>query len=139
MGRRDSELKAIYDRIGRQFDLETYELGHRLFPENLRVLDSLVTTYSTAGLYRRSLDAARLLTVKRPGNSRYRYNLACSLCCLGELDDALEALERAVGLGFDDFEYLTEDPDLAALRSRPEFQVYQRRAKEQRAGRVAEK
>ena len=45
MGRRDSELKAIYDRIGSQFDLETYELGHRLFPENLRVLDLPTATH----------------------------------------------------------------------------------------------
>ena len=32
-------------------------------------------------------------------NARYHYNYACSLCCVGQCEEALVALEKAIELG----------------------------------------
>ena len=37
------------------------------------------------------------------------------------MDEAIEALERAVGFGYGDFGYIQRDPDLANVRSDPRF------------------
>jgi hypothetical protein len=36
--------------------------------------------------------------------------------------DALRALRRAIELGYDDQEWMEEDPDLAGLKKSPQFQ-----------------
>jgi hypothetical protein len=35
---------------------------------------------------------------------------------------AFQALERAIELGYDDFEWMQHDPDLSGLRDHPSFQ-----------------
>lgn len=49
------------------------------------------------------------------------YNLACTYSLLGAVDLGLEALEKAVLLGYDDLAYLEEDRDLEALRKESRF------------------
>lgn len=58
-----------------------------------------------------------------PANPVHRYNLACieSRAGGGFLPRALEALEQAVQLGFNDLNALRTDPDLAAIRGEPQF------------------
>lgn len=58
-----------------------------------------------------------------PANPVHRYNLACIESRAGGafLPRALEALEQAVQLGFDDANALRTDPDLAAIRGHPKF------------------
>lgn len=58
----------------------------------------------------------------RPDSAPARYNLACLRALAGESDLALAALAEALDRGFADRALLAEDPDLASLRSRPEFQ-----------------
>jgi len=50
-----------------------------------------------------------------------RYNLACALAKAGRRKQALEALARAVELGFADAEGMARDEDLASLRQDPAF------------------
>ena len=40
---------------------------------------------------------------------------------LGKLDEAMDNLERALELGYEHLEYLTEDRDLAPLHREPRF------------------
>ncbi len=49
------------------------------------------------------------------------YNLACPYTQLGKYGDAIAELRQAVDLGFRDVEQLQSDPDLAPLRTDPEF------------------
>ena len=49
------------------------------------------------------------------------YNLACLDAREGKPDAAFRELDRAVAAGFDDEPALAGDPDLASLRSRPEW------------------
>jgi len=49
------------------------------------------------------------------------YNLACALSRLEEPDRAVEALRRALEFGFDDLDWLKQDPDLDNLREHPAY------------------
>ena len=50
------------------------------------------------------------------------YNLTCAHALRGEVDQALDAFERAVEAGYDDFDLIASDPDLAPLRDQSRFQ-----------------
>jgi Zn-dependent protease len=49
------------------------------------------------------------------------YNVACSLARLGDLDQALVWLERAIDMGYRDSAGLDTDSDLESLRAHPEY------------------
>ncbi|MGE0128135.1 MAG: site-2 protease family protein [Blastocatellales bacterium] len=75
-----------------------------------------------SGEYELSSDAGRRAfdLTKEPGAA---YNIACAEARAGRDDEALAWVERAVEVGFRDADALASDPDLAALRSRPEFEL----------------
>ncbi len=139
MARSKKQLKEIYDQVALDFELEVYSTGHLLFPRNRRVLDSLATTCSTAGQFNRAHKYVKRLVDRYPENSRYRYNLACSLCTIGQVEEALKALGDAVAHGFRDFEYMTKDSDLKELHEHPLFREYHKKALVQRSARLASK
>ena len=56
-----------------------------------------------------------------PFSAVAQYNLGCLYAKNGQADESLGALGRAIGLGFRDLRPLTNDPDLASIRKRPEF------------------
>jgi len=56
-----------------------------------------------------------------PKNATAHYNLACSLALLKRRADALRSLKHAVSLGYADFDWMTQDPDLEDLKDHPEF------------------
>lgn len=86
----------------------------------LRVLAELV---SRKGLHDRAVDLDRRLVEILPEDFLARYNLACSLARVGSLDEAIEALSRAILLGYDDLAHMESDPDLASLRGHPDFEA----------------
>ncbi len=55
----------------------------------------------------------------RPGTSAY--NIACGYAMLGESDQALNWLKRALASGYDGIHHAENDSDLANLRDEPEF------------------
>jgi hypothetical protein len=50
------------------------------------------------------------------------YNLACSLALANRADDAFDALNRAVELGYNDYEGMKKDPDLTSLHGDARFE-----------------
>jgi tetratricopeptide (TPR) repeat protein len=86
--------------------------------EVLRVLAELV---SQKGLVKRALELDRRLVARLPNDFLARYNLACSLARAGRPDEAIDALSRAILLGYDDLAHLEVDPDLDSLREHPDF------------------
>ncbi len=125
-----------YERIALEFEVSVYETGRTLFPGNARVLDSLAISRCALGRYRQALQTLDELIDLQPGNPRFLYNRACVQSCLGETSGALEDLRRAVESGFDDFEFMTGDPDLEPLRETPQFREYRKRALIQRVGKA---
>mgnify|MGYP002623327704 CR=1 FL=1 len=57
------------------------------------------------------------------------YNLACALARLGQTDAALDALERAVSLGFNQPDAIRRVADFASLKSAPRFAELVEKAK----------
>ncbi|MGQ0703862.1 MAG: TPR end-of-group domain-containing protein, partial [Gemmatimonadales bacterium] len=51
------------------------------------------------------------------------YNIACGLAVLGEVERAIDCLERCYRMGFAHHDWIRNDPDLNALRSHPRFQA----------------
>lgn len=52
-----------------------------------------------------------------------QYNVACGYAVMGSTDKALDALERAVGAGFNNKQLLASDPDLESLRKTKRFEA----------------
>lgn len=51
------------------------------------------------------------------------YNVACCDAILGHESEAIDAIERAIDYGFDDVEFMREDPDLVNLRGNERFEA----------------
>mgnify|MGYP003693960525 CR=1 FL=1 len=49
------------------------------------------------------------------------YDRACAHALRGETEPALRVLETAINAGFRNWDWIDKDPDLAALRAKPEF------------------
>ncbi|MGE4157465.1 MAG: hypothetical protein AB7F75_00025 [Planctomycetota bacterium] len=49
------------------------------------------------------------------------YNAACCFALAGEKAKAVEALRRAISVGYNNYEHLKSDPDLDSIRSMPEY------------------
>jgi adenylate cyclase len=58
-----------------------------------------------------------------PEESSILYNAACTYSLMGERDQAIDLLERAVHHGFGHKEWIENDPDFASLRDYPRFQA----------------
>lgn len=58
-----------------------------------------------------------------PGDPMMLYNCACLYARLGETDRALDTLERAIGMGYENYRWMQHDPDLDSLRAHPRFQA----------------
>jgi tetratricopeptide (TPR) repeat protein len=125
-----------YERIGLNFEVAVYRLGCRLYPEKPRLLGALALALGATGRVSEALRVMDQLLRREPDKPCHHYNRACLLCRLGRHEDAMDALADALDHGFDDFQYMSADPDLRPLRARPQFREYRRRAMEQCARRV---
>ena len=103
------------------FDIDFFEGLLARNGESVEVLRVLAELVSQKGLVRRALELDLRLVEVLPNDFLARYNLACSLARAGRPDEAIDALSRAILLGYDDLAHLEVDPDLDSLREHPEF------------------
>jgi hypothetical protein len=87
--------------------------------------------YTKAGRIADGLKMDRKLVRLEPANATARYNLACSLALCKKKPGALRALRQAIELGYDDLDWLQQDPDLEILQGHPEFEKLLRQLKPQ--------
>lgn len=92
----------------------------RCFVDVLRVLAELLTSRKS---YQRGLEVDRRLARLRPDDPLVRYNLACSYALVRAMREAIQSLQKAVELGYDDFDFMEQDPDLNSIRDAPEYQT----------------
>lgn len=86
-------------------------------------LETEAYVLATSGDYAGALPLFREMARRDPESFVPTYNIACTLAQLGRTDEALDALGRAIELGFDDLAHLRHDPDLAPLRETDRFQA----------------
>ncbi len=104
------------------FETRFFEDIHKRDPQFADVIEILGGLYTRQGRIADGLKMDRKLVRLEPGNPTAHYNLACSLALSRRKVDALRALERAVALGYSDYEWMSQDPDFEGLKDHPAFQ-----------------
>jgi Flp pilus assembly protein TadD len=107
-----------------QQELEFLQAIARRLPEDTGVLRALADLYTRTGAYADGLRADERLSRLCAEDPLVWYNLACSLALSDRADDAFDALNRAVELGYNDYEWMKKDPDLAALHGDARFESF---------------
>jgi tetratricopeptide (TPR) repeat protein len=103
------------------FDIDFFERLLVRKPDAVEVLRVLAELVSKKGLTTRAVDLDGSLVELAPEDFLARYNFACSLALAGRADEAIDALSRAILLGYDDLDHMESDPDLESLRAHPDF------------------
>jgi len=88
-------------------------------PGYVEALELLGDHYTLRGRYSEGLRVDRKLSRLNPDNPLAFYNLGCSYALTGHFDKAVKAILKAIALGYDDFRWMSRDPDLQALRKHP--------------------
>ena len=99
-----------------EFEIKFYENILKDNPDFVEALIALGDAYTKNGRYEEGLKVDQKLAKLKPKDPVVFYNLACSYSLLKELDVSLEALRKAIKLGYDDFSYMQKDLDLENLR-----------------------
>jgi predicted esterase len=132
---RNAEIVPPVAQMARRFRIE--ELQRRALEPGVegvtarRALNSLVTglgyylprDFMAAGQYDRLAASLELALKVNEGNPVAWYNLACARARLDRSEPAMEALETALELGFNNTELLATDTDLDSLRMREDFKA----------------
>ena len=106
-----------------EFEIRFFESVLRREPAYADVVEILGGLYTRQGRIADGLKMDRKLVKLQPDNATARYNLACSLALSKRKTDALRELRQAVKLGYRDFDWMLQDPDLEALKHDPEFKA----------------
>ena len=103
------------------FEIAFFESVLRRDPASTDVVELLGGLYTKFGRIADGLKMDRRLVKLQPANPTAHYNLACSLALTRRRDAALRSLRAAVTLGYRDFDWMAQDPDLEVLKSLPAF------------------
>ena len=106
-----------------EFEIRFFESVLRRDPQYASVVELLGGLYTRQGRIADGVKMDRKLVKLQPGNATAHYNLACSLALSKRKSDALRELRQAVKLGYRDFDWMQQDPDLEVLKHHPEFQT----------------
>jgi serine/threonine protein kinase/Flp pilus assembly protein TadD len=105
----------------RAMEIRMLERQLELVPEDVRARSLLAADYANIG---RADDAVRHLEMTvalRPNDSNVLYNAACTYGILGKKSEALDLIHRALAVGYSNFDWPRQDPDLTLLHDDPEF------------------
>jgi tetratricopeptide (TPR) repeat protein len=91
----------------------------------VEALQVLGDDYTARGRFAEGLKIDERLCKLRPEDSLVHYNLACSYSLTEQLDQALETLETALNLGYRDFKWMAQDPDLENVREHAAYKKIQ--------------
>jgi Flp pilus assembly protein TadD len=103
------------------FEIAFFESVLRRDPTSTDVVELLGGLYTKVGRIADGLKMDRRLVKLQPANPTAHYNLACSLALTRRRDAALRSLRVAVTLGYRDFDWMAQDPDLEGLKKYPAF------------------
>jgi adenylate cyclase len=125
------DLKMTCQRLGRQqeTDLLLNKLAERApthllqNPDDARARILYATALAELGRREDALrECSQALELTRD-DPLMLYNCTCLYSRLGDPQRALQALRQAIGLGYENFAWLKQDPDMNPLRDNPEFQA----------------
>jgi len=99
----------------------SYDKALELEGDHYDAAMNLSLTYFALGRREEAEAKLKSMLASKPDDPIICYNLACFKSRSGRTDRALHWLKKAVDLGFNDWDTLATDPDLANLRSTPGF------------------
>ena len=105
------------------FEIGFFESVLKRDPSFAEVIEILGGLYTKQGRIADGLKMDRKLVKLQPANATAHYNLACSLALSKRKGDALSSLNIAVKLGYQDFDWMAQDPDLESLKKDPKFEA----------------
>jgi Flp pilus assembly protein TadD len=103
------------------FEIAFFESVLRRDPQSTDVIELLGGLYTKVGRIADGLKMDRRLVKLEPANATAHYNLACSLALTQRRSAALRSLRQAVELGYSDFDWMAQDPDLDPIKEHPAF------------------
>ena len=103
------------------FEILFFEALIKERPDYVDALVALGDVYTKRGRYKEGLRVDLRLRQLRPNDPVVHYNLACSYSLLKAANDCLDALERALKLGYQDFNFIEKDSDLDFIRKDPRY------------------
>lgn len=109
--KRDAEIELLF--------LES--IGRRIHGD-LDIQRALAEMYTETGRYEQGLRMDMELSRVCPADPLSWYNLGCSFSLVGRKEEAIEALGKSLEVGYDDYDWMKRDPDLAAVRDDPRFE-----------------
>ena len=104
-----------------QFEMAFFESVLRRNSTYTDVIEILGGLYTRQGRIADGLKMDRKLVRLQPDNPTAHYNLACSLALMRRKGDALRSLQQAIALGYRDYDWMLQDPDLEDLKKHPGF------------------
>lgn len=110
----DKFAKQISDKDG--YELYFLETLIKKYPDFYEAYFPLADLYTRSGHYKKGLALDLKLSKIYPDDESVWYNLACSLSLCKKIDDALDALEKSVKLGWNDVQFMISDPDLDNIK-----------------------
>lgn len=90
-------------------------------PADAHAHRQLLRAYIGLGRTDDALTTAVTLVQLVPSSADDRYDLACLYAINGMKQDAVRSLGKAIELGYEKWEWITKDEDLATIRSEPEY------------------
>ena len=106
----------------RQREIAALENHLKQVPEDARARVILAADYAEMGREEDALRETNLAVTLRAGEATILYNAACVFSSLKRKQEAMDSLRKAWDAGFRDVDWVRRDPDLAFLRSEPEFE-----------------
>ena len=104
-----------------EFEMRFFESVLKRDAAYTEVVELLGSLYTKHGRIVDGLKMDRRLVRLLPKNATAHYNLACSLALLKRKAAAIRSLRQAVQLGYTDFDWMQQDPDLDGLKKDPAF------------------
>jgi tetratricopeptide (TPR) repeat protein len=114
-------LARSHDQNQLDFELDFFSRILERHPNYVDVLRVQGNNLTLKGRFVEGMQIDKRLVQLRPTDPLAHYNLACSYALLRRPDQALKILRRAVELGYRDFRYMRQDPDLDSVRHDPRF------------------
>ena len=127
--RLNQKIEALKSRIDEDtMRIEQYRrMGHNDYAASLQ--DQVAQNcFELAMIYlriRKDLEAIGILKQAIANDPYFAiayYNMACAYSSLGEIEAGMDALEKAVALGYEDLGWIQKDGDLGNLKKSPRFQ-----------------
>ena len=103
-------------------EIAIFESQLKKTPEDARVRVLLAGNYAYQGRFDDAKRETDLAMALRPNDTMILYNIACTMCEMGETTEAMIALKKAWEAGYRNPTWTRQDPDLAVLHGDPEFE-----------------